>query len=158
MNLLIKCILLAAVNETMLGNIFSLKLDFKWSFRPIIFSLRCFGIDLSSPSTKRFDYLLSNCSALIWFMLNLGLNVYIRFLSNFSSAKTLTDLRSTHVIFTIAYVGSHLILLLLIRPRFAAVMRSFRLLGNRLQDDKMFIRIRRFSIVCFGFAFLLVFY
>jgi hypothetical protein len=159
-NLLIKCILLPAVNETMLENAFSLKSNFDWSFRPITVFLRCFGIELSSPSTKRFDSLLSNGYALIWFMLNLGLNIYIRFLSNFSFAKTLTDLyyRSTHVIFTIAYVGSHLILLFLIRPRFAAVMRSFRLLGRCLQDEKMFFRIRRFSIVCFGFAFILVFY
>ena len=123
----------------MLNNL-SLKLDFEWCFYPIVFSLRCLGVDLL-PSERRMktSRWLTHIYALIWLISNVGMYTFNRFVSksNFiNNDFTAVYNMSYSVIVMIGYVGSHLILLFFIRPRFAPLMNSFRLLKNQLNKSQ----------------------
>lgn len=123
----------------MLNNL-SLKLDFEWCFYPIVFSLRCLGVDLL-PSERRMktSRWLTHIYALIWLISNVGMYTFNRFVSksNFINNDFTTVYNMSYsVIVMIGYVGSHLILLFFIRPRFAPLMNSFRLLKNQLNKSQ----------------------
>ena len=144
---------------SMLNNL-SLKYDFDWSFRPIILFLRCVGIDLSPTDGKMsMRRWLSHCYTLIWFILNVYVNVHFRFLSmhiieeNFTTFYNFT----MNVIITFGFVGNHLLLLCVVRPRFGHLINSFRLLENQLSNQHVFTKIRRYSLSCVAFILLLVF-
>ena len=130
------------------------------SFRPIVFVLRIFGVDLGAASSVggQMKAMLTNIYALMWLIFNVGINVYVRFISlafffyEFTASYNLV----LDVSFTISAIGSHLILLFFIRPRFATVMQSFRLVEHQLNDHHLFIKVRRFAIASVTLTLLLV--
>ena len=136
--------------------------DFESSFRPIIFIFRLYGVDVGSIKTPIGRW-ITHFYAVFCLALNVGINIQTRLVfkllfvivgeSNITSAyKLLGD-----VIFLVGYIGSHLILLFFVRPRFTTeVMESFRLVENQLNDERLFIKIRRFSIVCIAITLFLV--
>jgi hypothetical protein len=137
----------------------SLKLSFDWSFRPIVFFLRCLGVDVSSSDGKSLtNRILTNCYALIWLILNIAVNVYTRFVATHIIDVDFTTLYNStmNVIVTVGFVGNHLILLLIVRSRFATILKSFHLLENKLHNRRVFITIRRFSLFCVVFVLFLV--
>ena len=139
----------------MLHNL-SLSLNFEWSFRPVILFLACLGVDLSSRTNRWFI----NCYALIWLIFNIASNIYFRFNASLNAFTAFTTVyRSTFQAFAvIAYVGNHLILVFFIRPKFVAVMQLFNRLENQLNDQKVFIKTRKFSISCVALTLLVVNY
>ena len=137
-----------------------LKLDFEWSFRPIILFLRFLGVDLLPPST-RIKRWMSHCYALFClFIFNFGINIYFRFLSEDEYNYKFTSIYNfvTNGIITITYVSDHSISLFFIRPRFANLMKLFRLLENEINDQRIFIQIRRFTLCILTLNLLLVDY
>ena len=113
--------------------------------------LRILGVDIRSAANSirtRINRWLTNTYALICLIYEVIVTIYARFISNylilFNGWTSLYD-TITNVIFTLGYVGSHLIFLIFI----AAVMQSFRLVKNHLNVDRMiFIKVRRFATAC----------
>ena len=146
-----------------------LKLDFEWSFRPIVLFLRCLGVDLSPSEGKtRVRRWLTHFYALFCLILARSISIFWHFLGPIDSAVTaandylklfrFTTAYSSTVFFIhlIAHVGNHLILLLFIRKRFPALMKIFCQLQNELSNQRVFIKIRRFTICCITFSLFLV--
>ena len=105
---------------------------------------------------------MSHCYALFClFIFNFGINIYYRFLSEGAYNFNLTAIYNYAMkgIITIAYVGGHLNLVFFIPPRFANLMKLFRLLENEINEDndqRIFIQIRRFALCILTFLILLV--
>ena len=134
--------------------------QFQQCLRPLVLWIRFLGIDLSDaegsfPKKRRWITMLyaaifllaniaSQCDVIIYLFNNL---------SNFgvnktSQSKTITSLLNTlidFINFAIHGVGSHLILLAVIRPRWKNLMQSFILLEKQL-DFEYFIKLRRVTI------------
>ena len=133
------------------------ELHFESSFRPIVFVLRILGVDVGAASSVG-GQMMTNIYALMWLIFNFGVNVYVRFISLafFFYELTASYNLVLDVSFTISAIGSHLILLFFIRPRFATVMQSFRLVEHQLNDHHLFIKVRRFAIASVTLTLLLV--
>ena len=139
------------------------ELDFEWSFRPIILFLSFFGVDLSLPSDdskfSRLKLWLNHLYALVWLVIfTSGINYYYFFFSYIGNYSKLTPIYTYtfNALEMIAHVGCHFNLLFFIRPRFANLMKSFHLLENEHNDQRIFIRVRRFVLFSLTFALLLV--
>lgn len=78
----------------MLPYLSRLKLNFEWSFRPIILFLRFFGVDLSDDAKfNRIKRCFNHLYALIWLVIfNFGINFYYYFFSNIGNDFKLTTM------------------------------------------------------------------
>ena len=127
--------------------------------RPIIVCLRFIGVDVGSTvdgngQTKTtIRRSLSHFYAFFCLVFNIGFNIYCRlgdliFFDVFASETTTAyDAFLSMNSFT-TYIGNHLILLFYVSPRFAVVLQSFRLVQNQIIDERLFLKVKRFSIVC----------
>ena len=66
----------------------------------------------------------------------------------FRTRATIAYQAFTELIKFTGYIGNHLILLFYVRPRFAAVLQSIRQVQNQIIDERLFLKVKRFSIVC----------
>ena len=149
---MIKSVILVEVKLDAMSNNFSRKFNFKSSFQPILVVLKCCGVDISWPDEKKSGLIqwLTHFYTLVWLVFNVGINYYARFMAAFQYDSDFTSfyLVTYNVITMIGVVGIHIFLLLINRPRFAAVMQHFGQLENRLHDRNIFIRTRRFCMYC----------
>lgn len=135
--------------------------DFVWSLRPLILLFRILGIDLSDRNNfdKRSRHWYIILYTMVCFFLNLGSQVDVMkfFFENLSTyelagvtkLQTITAFASAiieYVNYTIYGVFNHLILIFVVRPRWADLIDSYRCTEDLL-DTTFFSRLRRISCV-----------
>ena len=134
-------------------------MNFESGFRPIIVCLRFIGVDVGSTvdgkgQTKTtIRRWLSYFYAFFCLVFNIGFNIYCRlgyliFFDVFASGTTSAYDAFLAINSFTSYIGNHLILFFFVRPRFAAVLQSFRHVQNQIFDEHIFLKVQRFSIVC----------
>jgi len=145
-------------------------LDLAWSLHPLILLIRCIGIDLSNDTTTLFNNrtILKTLYAAFCFFLN----VASRMLSDFyifHTVSTLGKLGQDHLNsftssinaiinyanYCVAVIGTHSIWLLVVRPKWSTLMRTFQRFEHKL-EPQFFIKLRWFSILCTVFVIILV--
>lgn len=148
-------------------------LNLSWSFRPLLIFIRCIGIHL--PSGQNI-----NCNTKCHLTRKLAVHTWICLLFNFcsqvgdlyliveqmSTSETIgqepLDAITSYIYVIIDYSSyalapllCHLILLTIVRPRWAILMKSLHFLESQL-DQQFFIKLRRITIIGTAFIILLV--
>ena len=139
-------------------------LNLAWSLRPLLIFCRCIGIDLLTDSLKRRKI----CYAFFCIILNIMSQIVTNFFclqaifstgkigqDTFNSVTSSLNAIIAYLNYAITASGSHLIFLLVIRPRWVALIKTFQRFENQL-EPKFFIKLRWFSFIGVGFIILLV--
>lgn len=144
--------------------------NFTWSLHPLILLFRCVGVDLLDGETISSNNYrkLKNFFAVCCFFLNFTsrmLSDFFIFHNVFTLGKVGQDnlnsfTSSMNVIinyanYCITVIGTHSILLLVVRPRWPTLMRTLQRFEYKL-EPKLFIKLRWFSILCTVLVVLLV--
>ena len=139
-----------------------------WSLRPLVVFTNCIGIHL--PDCAAHNFVIKNnrrwikfSHALFCFLLNLVSQVgSFTFLlrskstlgvigqDSLNTTTAFVNAICDYANYSIASVGSHLILLVVVRPRWEALISSFQRYEKQL-EPKFYIKLRRISLlgVCF---------
>lgn len=136
----------------------------EWSFRPILIWFRCIGIDLIESSEKKLDRIFWLLYSISCFLLNLAVEVDIlNFLKNpelyiTGGAKLETATSSWNatidfVNYAAHSVGSHLILLAVVRPR---LKRLLHVMHRCNSQRNFYTKLYRLSIFGVIYIFLIV--
>ena len=130
-------------------------MDLNWSLQPLYFLLLFVGVDLNPDgkvySKSRKFLTFSYCLICLFLNLAIHISALIYVCINLEQHKLETITSSWNLVidylnFAIHGLASHLILLIVVKPRWASVLESFRCLNNQLELE-LIVRLRRLSLL-----------